>query len=357
MKAKSFSKLSFLLILISSILFVESCKKSTPVAPPIPPALPPAPIPIPDTTIPAPGAKVRWVFSVPTATAANGTFKITNRLTGKMLNVFTTAEGLQVTQMAENGSDNQKWTLSLNGNGSYTLTNVLSNKVVKAKSCGTAADSAQQVTGTGSTCEQWQFVSTNNGYYRITNQSSGNSLAVRNASLEDSAAIVITNYAGAEAEQWQIRVIPTDPVLQTAYNTITASMNKAVKRYNKWGNFDKLVTVSYNPAVPTADANFNGNMRFGANPAHHGESTALHELGHCIGVGTSPRWSAPLVSGNFYVGAKAVQWVKFYDGQNGVINCDTQHFWPYGMNFANEFSEVNADRHVRIIWGMKLDGL
>jgi hypothetical protein len=356
-KVQSISMQAILLAVVV-MLTIASCKKSLPTPPAIPPGIGGGgtTITIPDTTIPAPGPKVKWVLNAGSEIAANGTFKIVNRATGKMLNVSTNANGLQATQLAENGSDNHKWTLSTNANSSFTLTNVLSTKVLKAKNCGGNTDSAQQVTATGAACEQWNLVSIGNGYYRITNQSSGSSLAISNNSLDDNAAIVINTYTGAENQQWQLREIPTS-VVQDAYNRITIAMNAAVKRYNKWGNFDKLITVNYVPSVPTADANFNGNMRFGANTQYMVEGTALHELGHCMGVGTSPRWTAPLVIGANYVGAKAVQWVKYYDGPNGVINCDTQHMWPYGLNFANEYSETNFDRHVRIIWAMRQDGL
>jgi hypothetical protein len=355
---KSVLKLFTLLVTGSIFFYVSSCKKSVPEPPPIPPANGGGVVVVtlPDTAIPAPGPKVKWVLNAGSEIAANGTFKIVNRLTGKMLNVTTNADGLQVRQLAEDGTANQKWTLSSNANGSFTATNVFSSKVLKAKNCTGTIDSLNQNTSNGSACEQWQFVITSNGYYRITNQSSGNSLGVSNASLEDSAAIVINAYTGAEAQQWQLREIPNATV-QDAYNRITAAMNLAVKRYNKWGNFDKLVTVNYVPSVPTADANYAGNMRFGANTQFMVEGTALHELAHCMGVGTSPRWTTPLVVGNNFVGAKTLQWIKYYDGANAVINCDTQHFWPYGLNFAGEYSQAAFDRHVRIIWAMRQDGL
>lgn len=353
-------KLDFCLVVIIAIVVVASCKKGTIPAPPDPGPGNGGGVPvvvIPDTTIPAPGAKVRWTFQVASATAAAGTFKIGNVFSGKMLNTSVATSGTAISQLSQNGSDNHKWTLFLNANGSYTISNVFSGKVLAAKACIATTDTAVQVTPTGAACEQWQLVSLGaNGYYRITNQSSGNSLSVLNASLEDNEATILSTYSGSESQQWQLQAIPT-AIEQTAYTLITSSMNKAVKRYNKWGNFDKVVRVSYNPSVPTADANFAGNMRFGANPAHHGESTALHELAHCMGVGTSPRWSSPLVAGNTFVGTKALQWMKYYDGVNAIINCDNFHFWPYGINFSNEFSEVNADRHVRLVWAMKLDGL
>jgi hypothetical protein len=312
--------------------------------------------PLPDTTIPSPGLKVRWILNAGNETVANDTFKIVNRLTGKMLNVFTNANGHLVTQLTENGSNNHKWILSINANGAYTVTNQFSNKVLKAKNCTAANDELEQNSSTGATCEQWQFVSLGGGYYRINNQSSGNSLGVVTTAVGDSAQIVLSAYTGGENQQWQLREIPNVTV-QDAYNRISIAMNLAVARYNKWGNFNKLVTVNYVPSVPTADANYNGNMRFGANTIYMQEGTALHELGHCMGVGTSPRWTAPLVVSNTFVGTKTLQWIKYYDGINGIINTDTQHFWPYGLNFSNEYGERNFDRHVRLIWAMVQDGL
>jgi hypothetical protein len=34
-----------------------------------------------------------------------------------------------------------------------------------------------------------------------------------------------------------------------------------------------------------------------------------------------------------------------------------QHFWPYGLNQNGEFSQTNADRHVKIVEAMARDGL
>jgi hypothetical protein len=78
---------------------------------------------------------------------------------------------------------------------------------------------------------------------------------------------------------------------QDAYNRITAAMNAAVARYNNLSDLGKNITVYYEPSVPTADGNINGTIRFGAK-ASMNERTALHEISHTIGVGTSGRWGA-----------------------------------------------------------------
>ncbi|MDT0323111.1 hypothetical protein [Streptomyces millisiae] len=144
---------------------------------------------------------------------------------------------------------------------------------------------------------------------------------------------------------------------QDAYNRITSAMNAAVARYNALsGGLGKDITVRYDPSVPTADGNINGTIRFGANRSYMSERTALHEIAHTIGVGTSSGWSRLGGSGT-WTGAQATALVRQYDGSSARISTGGGHFWPYGLNYDNEWSTTNADRHVRIVAAMVADGL
>jgi len=145
------------------------------------------------------------------------------------------------------------------------------------------------------------------------------------------------------------------PDQQDAYNRITAAMNAAVARYNNLSDLGKNITVQYDPGVPTADGNINGTIRFG-NRAYMTERTALHEIAHTIGVGTSGRW-ASLTSGGTWRGAEALKLVRQYDGASATLSAGGGHFWPYGLNYDNEFSQTAADRHVNIVAAMVRDGL
>ena len=145
------------------------------------------------------------------------------------------------------------------------------------------------------------------------------------------------------------------PDQQDAYNRITSAMNAAVARYNNLSDLGKTITVRYDPGVPTADGNINGTIRFG-NRAYMTERTALHEIAHTIGVGTSSRW-ASLTSGGTYHGAEATRLVRQYDGAAATLSAGGGHFWPYGLNYDNEFSQTAADRHVNIVAAMVRDGL
>ncbi|UUU20359.1 hypothetical protein [Streptomyces sp. DSM 40750] len=170
------------------------------------------------------------------------------------------------------------------------------------------------------------------------------------------AAPVPAERAAAATITWTL-VRASNPTQdqQTAYTLITAAMNAAVARYNNLSDLGKTITVRYEPGVPTADGNINGTIRFG-NRSYMTERTALHEIAHTIGVGTSSGWSRLGGSGT-WTGAQATALVRQYDGSSAKISTGGGHFWPYGLNYDNEFSGTAADRHVRIVAAMVSDGL
>jgi hypothetical protein len=143
---------------------------------------------------------------------------------------------------------------------------------------------------------------------------------------------------------------------QAAYTLITSAMNAAVARYNNLSDLGKSITVRYDTSVPTADGNLNGTIRFGSNRGYMTERTALHEIAHTIGVGTSSGWSSLGGSGT-WTGAQATALVRQFDGSSAKLSTGGGHFWPYGLNYENEFSGTAADRHVRIVAAMVRDGL
>jgi hypothetical protein len=143
---------------------------------------------------------------------------------------------------------------------------------------------------------------------------------------------------------------------QAAYTLITSAMNAAVARYNNLSDLGKSITVRYDTGVPTADGNLNGTIRFGGNRSYMTERTALHEIAHTIGVGTSSGWSSLGGSGT-WTGAQATALVRQFDGSSAKLSTGGGHFWPYGLNYENEFSGTAADRHVQIVAAMVRDGL
>ncbi len=141
-----------------------------------------------------------------------------------------------------------------------------------------------------------------------------------------------------------------------AYARIDTALSAAVSRYNRLTRVVHHVTVSYDPSVPTAEASGDGSMRFGAGRDYMTEGTALHELAHTLGVGTTSSWSTLCIDGS-YRGAKAAALLRVWDGANATLSCDHWHFWPYGLNYADEFSDSAFDRNVLLVEAMRQDGL
>ncbi|KAK1997579.1 ricin B lectin [Colletotrichum falcatum] len=172
-------------------------------------------------------------------------------------------------------------------------------------------------------------------------------------------SLVFTVAALASAAQsvitWTLQKAANPTADQTdAYNKIEAAMRLAVARHSQLGSATKNLRVYYTPGVPTAEANYNGDVRFGTNRAYMSERTALHEISHTLGIGQTAAFDRKCAAGDW---ASALPLLRSWDGSQAIINCGGSHIWPYGLNYDNEWSETNANRHVQLINAMIRDGM
>ncbi|MBN1759867.1 MAG: hypothetical protein JW863_16190 [Chitinispirillaceae bacterium] len=143
---------------------------------------------------------------------------------------------------------------------------------------------------------------------------------------------------------------------QDAYDRITTVMDAAVKYYNTYTSITKTLSVSYVPSVGTADGSFSGSIRFGENRSYMAVLTALHEIAHTVGVGTTNEYRNLIVDGIF-TGTKATAMLRELTGDpNAELHGDQQHFWPYGLNYASEYeSDDDYVYHCKIVNAMYQD--
>ena len=132
----------------------------------------------------------------------------------------------------------------------------------------------------------------------------------------------------------------------------TAALQAAVNRYNAYGDFGTAnIYVYYNAGIPTAQASYNGSIGFGGTwPA---ERVTMHEMAHYLGL-PSGNWSS-LFSTGTWSGPRAGRLVRQFDGEEAALRGDSIHFWPYGLNYDSEGSELNRQRHVAVVYGMRAD--
>lgn len=137
------------------------------------------------------------------------------------------------------------------------------------------------------------------------------------------------------------------------------AIDKVQYYYNNFTSIKKHVWVNYVPGVGTADANFEGWIRFGSNESYQRTGTALHEVAHTVGVGTHWKWNDLLKDG-VYQGTRANEILQLLtQNKDLVVKGDGLHFWPYGINGAHEDDgqELSYIINTLIIQGMRADGL
>lgn len=108
------------------------------------------------------------------------------------------------------------------------------------------------------------------------------------------------------------------------------------------------------PSVATADGNVNGSIRFGATSSMN-YITAMHEIGHTVGVG-SREFGALVVDGVFTGEAATRQLRAITGNESDVVHADTQHFWPYGLNYTTEVKTTDdLVNHCKIVVAIRED--
>ena len=115
---------------------------------------------------------------------ANGTYTLLNVNSGLALDVpgWSTANGVQIDQWANNGGNNQKWQLTNLGNNVVELVNVNSGKALEVAGGSTAnGATVDQWTYGGGANQQWTVISVGSGAYELANKNSGQALDVSGA--------------------------------------------------------------------------------------------------------------------------------------------------------------------------------
>lgn len=134
---------------------------------------------------------------------------------------------------------------------------------------------------------------------------------------------------------------------QTRKDAADAALTLVCNRFNAYGDFntgsDGWIDVYYNSGVPTANASWYGAMTFGG--TWPGERVALHEANHWLGS----------VYGHNMTGPRTNLLLEQFDGVWARLSNDGTHFWPYGMNYDSEWSEVGAQRNVALMYAMRGD--
>ncbi|HEX3020344.1 MAG TPA: hypothetical protein VHP36_08570 [Chitinispirillaceae bacterium] len=148
---------------------------------------------------------------------------------------------------------------------------------------------------------------------------------------------------------------PTQDQLD-AYAKIKEAMDSATGFYNQYTTLTKNLNVSYNTSVQTADASSNGNMRFGSNRSYMVVHTAMHEISHTLGIGTTNEYKNLIQNGIFNGPLATAILREITRDPDTLLHGDQQHFWPFGLNYASEIkSKQDLINHCKIVNEMYKD--
>ncbi len=151
----------------------------------------------------------------------------------------------------------------------------------------------------------------------------------------------------ADSSTW-----PSAAEWQDVYNKMTYNCNL----YNAFATFGPYnIYVYYSSGIPTEQASYGGyGGSIGVGQQYPQYWNLQHEMSHYLGTGTYWQWPNLMYSGVWH-GAAANALEQQFDGVGAVLAGDTQHFWPYGLNYATEDSHIAEERHMALDYALLQD--
>jgi hypothetical protein len=119
----------------------------------------------------------------------------------------------------------------------------------------------------------------------------------------------------------------------TQYRLIKIAVDSACYYYSRYTTFSHNISIAYSSGVPTAEASYHGQVAFGSDPTYMWVGTAMHEFAHYFGSGTTAIWQSKTTTG-IWTGPAGAALLLAATGE--ILKGDTQHFWPYGINYKSE---------------------
>jgi hypothetical protein len=198
-----------------------------------------------------------------------------------------------------------------------------------------------------------KFLSKNGAIYRMENLQPATVYYMR-------AYAISKNYAVGYGSVLKVITLPKGTMTYglgssvvnsgASYARIASAMQSCVYWFNNLSSIQgNYLDVSYNAGTPTAEASYGSYLRFGPSSDYQRTGTAIHEVGHTIGIGQHPIWYGPnsaLRAGGttgFWLGERAGKLARFMENNPTMQPTgDAVHAWvsgstiKFGINGAFE---------------------
>ncbi len=168
----------------------------------------------------------------------------------------------------------------------------------------------------------------------------------RNSSYRMKAKIYKVSTTGENMGKVTFTMAFDSAAFPDQYRMIKTAMDSACYYFSKYTPFIENIRVVYNAGIPTAQAGYHGEIGFGANPRYMWVGTAIHEMAHYFGSGTTSEWQSTMVNGR-WTGSNGNNMIKSITGGSsqyvsGDNNPSPVHYWPYGINQREEITGLGS---------------
>ena len=163
---------------------------------------------------------------------------------------------------------------------------------------------------------------------------------------------------------------------EAANNRCRNAIQETMDYLNEWTAI-KGFTLSghYGAQTPTADCSYGGWMRIGPNAGNQAIGTVIHETGHGVGVGTTPRWSncadtRENTTWGKWLGSWANKTLHFLENTTDeavFMTGDGTHGWGTGPGISYDWfvNGADKDKHTpaqyiggcALLYSLYIDGL
>lgn len=123
-----------------------------------------------------------------------------------------------------------------------------------------------------------------------------------------------------------------------------AAMQAIVNDDNAYGNFANFnFDVTYQSGVPTAQSSYLSQIQVGGSYTDPLLRRVLqHETNHVLGSGTTSSWTNEFNSSGIWMGTNMNALAAEFDGDGTVIKQSGVHFYPYGLNYDTEVTNIDS---------------
>lgn len=152
-------------------------------------------------------AVISALATSPAIALDNGIYTISSIVSNKLVEVTggSTANGANVVQWSDNGGTHQRWAINNEGSGYVSIINVKSNKAMEVYNFSTSdGANVAQWEYWGGDPQLWSVTDHGNGVVSFINKHSGKALDLYNFDTANGANIAQWGYWGGDAQRWRL---------------------------------------------------------------------------------------------------------------------------------------------------------